>query len=95
VTRTLRLSAEYFAHPLWERTPGEAPTDVDPASLPLSDELIEGLRSWNEDFQDIAQTKYAFATSHERQQWEARGRALAQSLRDELGDDYCIEYQAR
>lgn len=92
MTRIIRLAAEYVAHPLWERTPGREPGDIDPSTLPISDELVHELASWNGDYQDIARNDFEFQSHQDESLSKSRGRELAARLAHELGAAFSIEY---
>lgn len=88
--RVLRLLAEYCAHPLWEDTPDVG--DVDPAGLHVSDGLVADLAAWNDEYEMLATTDFAWADHDTEWRWWNRGLHLAKRLQGELGAEYEITY---
>lgn len=78
---------DYFAYPVWERTPGASGGSVDPGSLPISDELRNQLAQCADEYE---------ATDGAVQStigWTERGAELARRMQHELGEGYSITYQ--
>jgi len=94
--RKIRLMADYFCHPLWHNG-GVDVGDIDPASLPISEELQSDLNAWARAFDAILDmddpgNKGGFASQQARDEFVVRGEELAARLREELGAGWEIEY---
>lgn len=87
--RRLKLMADWDCHPLWGTVDPEI-GDIDPASLPISAELVAALAAWSAaydatlDRDDPAAS--GFATSAAEAAFRAEGARLAERLTAELGD---------
>ncbi len=94
--RKIKLMADYFCHPLWHNG-GVDFGDVDPASLPISDDLKSDLDAWASVFDGILDmddpgNKGGFESPKARDDFAARGAQLADRLRVELGVDWEVAY---
>lgn len=93
--RRFKLMADYDCHPLWGMVDPEI-GDVDPASLPLSKELVADLAAWAAaydatlDRDDPAAS--GFATPTAEAAFRAEGARLAGRLSAELGAGYEIVF---
>lgn len=91
--RTLKLMADYFCFPLWEVS-SDVVGDVDPSSLPISEELQNQLMQWAAAYdailnmEDPASTD--FKSEEERVVFEREGYRLASALRQELGSNFKV-----
>jgi hypothetical protein len=94
---TIKLMVDYHCWPLWwagEHEPG----NIDPTSLPLSDELVARLTKWAEtldaklDHEDPSQS--GFASTAEAQTFDEEGLELWSLLREELGPQYVVFYHS-
>lgn len=87
--------ADHFCWPLW--TPlDQGPGNLDPASLPLSDQLVRELLLWAARWDAILDMDYppdsGFASAEEEDRFNADGRALATRLARELGGAYEVTF---
>jgi hypothetical protein len=93
--KMIKLMADYYSFPLWENSPGEV-GNIDPQSLPLSEELKERLDNWSEKYDSILNnedpTASGFATKENEFNFIREGSELANSLQMELGDSYQVTY---
>jgi hypothetical protein len=93
--RRFRLMADYDCHPLWGTSAAEI-GDVDPASLPISAELVGDLARWAADFDATLDrddpARSGFASAQAKAAFDARGAALAERLRAELGAGWAIDH---
>jgi hypothetical protein len=88
----VKLMADYACWPLWHDGHGEV-GNIDPRSLPLSEELIAALNIWAAkldnalNWADPGNTEWpdGFFAEFNRQ-----GRELAERLRYELGPSYVV-----
>lgn len=88
--RTLKLMADYGAWPLWD---SEAPEyNVDPKTLPLSEETKRRLVAWAQVYDATLNQEYppdsAFPSQEAERAFRREGSLLMQQLRSELGSDY-------
>ncbi|MDX0559430.1 hypothetical protein GOC96_16000 [Sinorhizobium medicae] len=94
--KALKLMADYHCHPLWEDG-GDIVGNVDPASLPISEDLIRRLNSWSAKFDatlDLSDpTNSGFASEALASAFVGEGLALCRALQAELGDGYLVRYQ--
>ncbi|MFS7249251.1 MULTISPECIES: hypothetical protein [unclassified Rahnella] len=93
--KIIKLMADYYSFPLWNNSPGEV-GNIDPESLPLSDELKERLNNWSEKYDSILNDEDPassdFATKEDQLTFIHEGGELAKCLQVELGDAYQITY---
>jgi len=86
----IKIMADYGCWPLWHAGGGEV-GNIDPQSLPLSDELKSDLNGWAAkldgalDWDDPGNTKWPDGFFSE---FNREGRELAERLRGELGPCY-------
>lgn len=91
MAQEIKLMADYAAWPLWT-TDG----NVDPATLPLSEELQARLDAWAEAFdaslnpEDPRHSKFPSAEAGSA--FNKQGRALWHDLQHELGSEYVVCY---
>jgi hypothetical protein len=98
--RTIKLMADYFCHPLWDRTPGrggDRDPNIDPDELPISEELKNRLTNWAKNFDAILNmddpASSGFPSKDDELRFSQQGAKLAESLRAELGSEFrIIEY---
>lgn len=86
--RYLHVMTDYFAYPIWERTPGASVGSIDPASLPISKDLQEQLLRWAEEY-DAADVDVPMPA-----RWSRTGAELAARMQEELGVEYRVSYQS-
>jgi len=83
----LKLMCDYHCFPLWDMQEG-CYQNIDPESLPLSDELKSALDRWAASFDGILNQDYppdsGFATPQDEEAFEAEGLRLWQELQREL-----------
>jgi hypothetical protein len=93
--RTFKLMADYHCFPLWE-THGDSTGNVDPASLPISPQLVKRLDAWAADFDSSLNLddpiNSGFPTQAAERAFHDEGQHLFQLLRDELGDGFAVTY---
>jgi hypothetical protein len=93
--KMIKLMADYYSFPLWENSPGKV-GNIDPQSLPLSEELKERLDNWSEKYDSILNNEdpaaSGFATKENEFNFIREGSELANSLQKELGDSYQVTY---
>jgi hypothetical protein len=91
--RQIRVMADYQCHPLWDMSPGSY-GDIDPGTLPISEELTQRLTDWAHEFDetlDVADpAKSGFKSEEAAAAFKARGAQLADQLQNELGPDFFI-----
>jgi hypothetical protein len=88
--------SDYQCFPVWR--PGPSGVDnVDPSTLPVSEELAAALMRWAEEFDATLNQDYppdsGFALERDRDAFLQRGRDLAGRLARELGPGYQVTYQ--
>lgn len=89
----LLLMADYGADPLWHRTPaGKGNPMICLDTLPLSTELKGRLRTWARRHDELMDPVYAGPSATAEAEWVAKGQALLEPLRRELGPEYDVEY---
>jgi len=92
--RTLKLMADYDSFPLWDASPGQV-GNVDPGSLPISEQLQSELTAWAQSFnQTLNQDdplNSGFVSTEEEEKFKAEGRALGERLQAELGADFLVK----
>lgn len=93
--KMIKLMADYYSFPLWENSPGEI-GNIDPESLPLSEELKKRLDRWSEKYDSILNDEdpisSGFETKEDELSFIKEGYELAKCLQLELGDTYQITY---
>lgn len=93
--RTIRLMADYQCFPLWEASPGQV-GNIDPKSLPISDELRIKLMNWARDYDETLNmddpVSSGFRSDKEEAEFIEAGLELADRLRSELGSDFVVEH---
>lgn len=94
--RTIKLMADYDSFPLWEASP-DTVGNIDPASLPISDELKFRLGAWAASYDATLNAddplESGFATPQAEHAFEQEGVEIADQLRAELGADYEVVVQ--
>ena len=92
--RTIKLMADYQSFPLWEASPGHV-GNIDPASLPISDELKNRLMQWASDFDatlNLDDPAYSgFQSEGTRTEFKRIGNKLGERLAKELGSDFSVK----
>ena len=89
----LLLMADYLADPNWTRSPSGADSGMVPLDrLPLDAELKGRLRAWAARFDELMDTGYEWPSRTEQIAWVSDGRVLLETLRQELGRGYDIQY---
>ena len=94
MTKVLRLMADYRAFPIWN-SGGEA-GNVDPAGLPITEQLKADLNSWAAAYDATLNLEYPpdsqFSDADAERAFETEGRRLWSELRAQLGPEYEISY---
>lgn len=92
--RRLRLSAEYFCFPVWEVYDGGV-QDIDPQTLPVSDQLKCDLVEWQKLHQSSYNDEYPpdsqFLTKDDELKFRQQRLVLCKRLKHELGEQFDIE----
>ena len=90
--RTIKLMADYDCWPLWEQ--GSNEYNVDPAYLPISDDLRADLLQWGDAYDATLNrhdpARSGFSDPEAEGEWKLRGKSLANRLREEIGRDHEI-----
>ena len=85
--RAIRLMTDYYAHPLWEASPGTW-GNIDPETLPLSTRLKQDLKTWAEMYDATLDSddpsNSGFNSVAEGQAFEALRGNLIERLHKEL-----------
>jgi hypothetical protein len=93
--RYLKLMADYHCFPLWENS-SDLVGNVDPASFPISENLISKLNEWAEIFNATLNlddpVQSGFSSEKLKDEFHVKGRDLCLFLQSELGSDYSINY---
>lgn len=90
----LKLMPDYFCCPLWDV---DDPTNVDPATLPLSDALRARLQAWADAFDatlnvDDPWASPGFPSATAERAFEEEGRLSWGDLAVESGPGYSVAY---
>lgn len=96
LVRRIRFCAGWGRFPLWEaRSIGEE-DNVDPGTLPISDELKTYLDAWRTRFDSNLHEDYPpdsrFASTEEKRAFDEVGAELATRLQAELGPGVAVTY---
>ncbi len=95
--KIIKVMADYYSFPLWNNSLGEV-GNIDPESLPLSEELKDRLNNWSDKYDSILNNKDPassdFETKEDELNFIQEGRELAKCLQKELGDAYEITYHS-
>lgn len=95
MSKKIRLMADYGCYPLWWDEPDQV-GDLDPKSLPLTQEIIQRLYNWADafdarlDFDDPDNSPEV--TPEQTETFESEGLSLWQQLQKELFPDYEVVY---
>lgn len=91
--KAIKLMADYQCHPLWDMTTGQY-GDIDPADLPLSEELKRRLNEWARRYDETLNMESpqdsGFKNDSLETEFNVEGHRLAECLRNELGPTYAI-----
>lgn len=91
----IKLMADYQCFPLWWQETDKV-GDIDPATLPLSQETIERLKKWAAIYDRTLNLEdpilSGFASEEETQMFDLEGISLWHQLRKELAPDYEVSY---
>lgn len=91
----IKLMADYGCYPLWWAG-GDEVGDIDPATLPLSQETLSRLEKWADacdaklNWDDPASS--GFPSPQAKEAFEEEGVSLWQQLRKELAPEYEVFY---
>lgn len=93
IVKVIKLMTDYECHPLWHVGPDEF-GDIDPATLPVSDERRLELAHWDKDYDQTLDMDDPPSSGFESEaleaEFKAQGHRLAERLRDELGTDFIV-----
>lgn len=91
----IKLMADYQCFPLWWQETDKV-GDINPATLPLSQETIYRLEKWAETYDRTLNLEdprlSGFASEKETQMFDLEGISLWHQLRKELAPDYEVSY---
>jgi len=91
----LRIMADYDCYPLWQFGSGSS-RNVCPSELPIPDELIRRLSSWQRRYDDtLLRTDpvlSGFSSVEEELSFEREGRDIWREMRSALGPGYQVSY---
>ena len=95
--RSLKLMADYDCSPLWEQT--ETGMDnIDPENLPISQGLRDALNAWAHRYNNTLDRndpcRSGFPIPEAEAAFNADGQALLDRLKEELGQEYTLTFQA-
>ena len=93
--RYLKLMADYQCFPLWENS-SDLVGNVDPISLPISENLISRLNEWAEVFDATLNlndpVRSGFSSEKLKVEFHEKGHDLCLLLQSELGGNYSVIY---
>ncbi len=91
--RQIKVMADYQCHPLWGLSP-EAYGDIDPNTLPISDELKRKIVDWAVTFDEaldiVDPGNSGFKSVEAEVAFKEQGIQLAEQLQKELGHEYLV-----
>ena len=88
----IKLMADLQCHPLWN-TSAESSGNIDPKTLPISQELQIGLRQWADNFESATnQGQTGFLSAKDKANFERQGTSLKNALQTELGEGYKVNF---
>jgi hypothetical protein len=93
---TIKLMPDYGCYPLWWKVPGKV-GNIDPATLPLSQETIKRLDAWANVYDATLNmadpaNSVGFSSRETKEDFEQEGVSLWLQLREELAPDYEVVY---
>ncbi|NVJ60932.1 MAG: hypothetical protein HWE27_11110 [Gammaproteobacteria bacterium] len=93
MTRQLKLMPDYECFALWDVDSVE---NIDPASLPISDELKDRIGRWESAYdytlnQDDP-TESGFQSTDDEESFDLEGRLIWKELKNELGESFEVKY---
>ncbi len=95
--KQIKLMSDYGCFPLWH-TGGEI-GNIDPASLPISEELKVSLLNWAASYDSILNHEYPpdsrFLTPELEEDFEQEGQRLSKALKAELNGEYQVLYYSQ
>lgn len=91
----IKLMADYGCYPLWWVS-SEKIGDIDPETLPLSQQTINRLKKWAEMYDaklnEDEPTLSSFSSNEEQENFEEEGVYLWKQLKQELAHKYEVVY---
>jgi hypothetical protein len=93
MSKRLRLIPDYECFALWDIDGVE---NVDPANLPISSDLKERIRRWEDAYNNTLNqddpSASGFRNSNEENSFDREGRLIWEELKKELGESYDVRY---
>ncbi len=93
MVKRLKLMPDYECFALWDIDSVE---NVDPANLPISDDLKARIGRWEDQYDDTLNqddpTESGFPSVDDEADFDSEGRLICKELRDELGETYNAIY---
>jgi hypothetical protein len=97
MAKKIILMADYQCFPLWEIDQG-VKRNIDPASLPLSQDLIVALRQWQLDFDQTLNQEYppesGFSNQANEEAFDSQGIHLCTEMQRQLGDTFSVLFHS-
>ncbi|MDN7122718.1 hypothetical protein INN71_15110 [Nocardioides sp. ChNu-153] len=92
VVSVVHVMAEYFASPLWDRTPGGPYGDIELEELAISPDLADALSAWNDRYGVEPESPFEVDRVAEAWRWWNDGLHLSRRLQGELGSEVEVVY---
>ncbi|MEW8460666.1 MAG: hypothetical protein AB2653_10220 [Candidatus Thiodiazotropha endolucinida] len=93
MVRQLKLMPDYECFSLWDI---DRVDNIDPASLPISDNLKERIGRWEDAYDSTLNqddpTASGFKSPDEENAFDIEGRSIWKGLKSELGESYDVRY---
>lgn len=94
--KTIKLMCDYYCYPLWESTE-DGLNNVDPKSLPITENLQKELMAWAETYDAILNrsdpASTAFPSPEAKEKFIQTGLSLAMKLKNMLGKEFKVFYK--
>lgn len=93
MVKKLKLMPDYECFALWDI---DSVGNIDPASLPISDDLKERIARWEDAYDSTLNqddpTASGFQSSDEENSFDNEGRLIWKELKSQLGESYNVRY---